>query len=538
MRLRIGVRVAGLLGMLLLTSAFLDGGSQVPNEVGPDVQVTDDTALTRTHEASYLLPDMNNPDVAYLSEAELQTGDCRLYRSQDRGGSWAPVATTVDSPLEQEDPEVAAEPAPEVEPFVDCSLGSVTPQNIRTELRQASDGTLYYAFQTHDPDAGGSRSVLVGRSSDQGETWDTTVVAEGPTARSRDEVEVNFQAHLALDPDDPERVVVMWRRSFPRVGDDPPPPTRPWMAWSDDGGETFDEPVMMLDENTGFDGPRPILRDGRLHAFYRVSAPRSDDDDDEPTLTRVVAAVSTDDGSSWGETDLAAERDASEPIPMYDAEHDAFFVVWHDNRNGDLDVFFSRSDDGTDWSEPQRLNDDEVGNRIGQYYPQMAVSPGGRIDVAWYDYRDDPNPPPPEPDDGEPLTLGSNLGDIQAVYLTSSLDGGDTWSDNLRVNDVSINRTVGTWNSQFFVVVPLSVAAWDDRTAVSWSDTRNATSATETQDIYASVVQVPGGSGPVASTALLGVSALLFGAAITLLFVKVWLRRSATAPPGEPAPAA
>lgn len=536
MRLQTGVRVTGMLGMILMTSAFL-ASPEVPTDVGPDVQVTDDTALTRTHEASSLLPDVHDPDVTYLSEVELQTGDCRLYRSQDRGASWAPVATTVDSPLEQDDPDVAPEPAPEVEPFVNCSLGSVTPQNVRTQLAQSSDGTLYYLFQAHDPDAGGSRSVLLARSSDQGESWETSVVAEGPTADSRDEVELNFMAHFALDPADPDRIVVMWRRSFPRVGDDPPPPTRPWMAWSDDGGETFGEPVMMFDDNPGFDGPRPILRDGRLHAFYRVSAPSSDDDD-EPTLTRVVAAVSTDEGASWEETDIAAERDASEPIPVYDPEHDAFFVVWHDNRNGDLDAFFSRSDNGTDWSEPQRLNDDEVGNRIGQYYPQLAVSPGGRIDVAWYDYRDDPNPAPPEPEDGEPLSLFSNLGDIQAVYLTSSVDGGETWSENLRVNDLSIDRTVGTWNSQFFVVVPLSVAAWDDRTTVSWSDTRNATSTTETQDIYASVVRVSGGLGPVASTALLGVSALLFGAAITLLVVKMWQRRSATDPPGEPAPAA
>lgn len=535
MRLRTAVRMTGLLGMLLLTSAFLGGGPEVPSEVGPDVQVTDDTALTRTHEASYLLRDRNDLDVTYLSEVELQTGDCRLYRSQDRGGSWAPVDTTVDSPLEQEDPDVAPDPAPEVEPYVDCSLGSVTPQNIRTELQQAPDGTLYYAFQTHDPDAGGSRSVLLGRSDDQGETWETTVVAEGPAAREGDDVELNFEAHLALDAEDPDRIVVMWRRSYHGVGDDPAPPTRPWMAWSDNGGESFDEPVMMLDENTGFDGPRPIVRDGRMHAFYRVSAPSSEDD--EPTFTRVVAAVSTDEGASWEETDIAEERDASEPIPVYDPDRDAFFVVWHDNRNGDLDVFFSRSDDGTEWSEPQRLNDDEIGNRIGQYYPQIAVSPGGRIDVAWYDYRDDPNPPPPEPDDGGPLNLFANLGDVQGVYLTSSVDGGETWSDNLRVNELSIDRTVGTWNSQYFVVVPVSVAAWDDRTVVSWSDTRNATSATETQDIYASVVRAPEGSGGVASTALFGVSALLFGAAVTLMIVNVRLRRSASGARGEPASA-
>lgn len=534
MRLRTGLLLAGVLTTVLFTSAFLGGSSsEVPTEDGRDAHVTDDTALTRTHEASDLLLDSDDPDVAYLSAVELQTGDCRLYRSADRGGSWSAVESTVDSPLEQEDPDVAPEPAPEVDPFVNCGPGSVTAQNIRTELSQAPDGTLYYVFHAHDPDAGGSRSVLVARSSDEGQTWETTVVAEGPVAQGPEEDELNFQAHLAIDPEDQERVLVMWRRSFNNPDDGPSSPTRPWMAWSDDGGETFDEPVMMFDDNPGFDGPRPIFHDGRLHAFYRVSAPPSDDDE-PPNRTRVVAAASTDEGQTWEETDIAAELDASEPIPVYDPTHDAFFVVWHDNRNGDLDAFFSRSDDGQDWTEPQRLNDDEIGNRIGQYYPQIAVSPGGRIDVAWYDYRDDPSPPPAEPEDGSPLGLGSNLGDIQAVYVTSSLDGGDTWSDNLRVNDVSIDRTVGTWNSQFFWVVPLSVAAWDDRTLVSWSDTRNATSSTETQDIYASVVRVADAPSSMAPIALFGVAALLFGAAIALLVVKLWLRRSRP----EPAPGA
>lgn len=280
---------------------------------------------------------------------------------------------------------------------------------------------------------------------------------------------------------------------------------------------------MMFDQNIGFDAPRPIVADGKLFAFYRVAAPS--DGNGEPT--RLFAGVSTDRGKTWQETEIASALDASEPIPLYDREREVFYAVWHDNRNGDLDVFFSQSKDGSQWSEPARVNDDRPENRVGQYYPQISLSPSGRIDVAWYDYRNDPNPPPAPEEDEPALGLGSNLGKIQSVYLASSSDGGQTWSENFRANDVPIDRTIGTWNGQFFVVVPVSVASWDDRALVSWSDTRNGTGDTSTQDIYTSALAIEGGgAGRVASAVLGGLAAGLVGAGLALAIAVAVMRRS------------
>ncbi|HWB71363.1 MAG TPA: sialidase family protein, partial [Egibacteraceae bacterium] len=419
-------------------------------------------------------------------------------------------------------------------PYTDCGFGSAQPQNIRTDLEQAPDGTLHYAFHANDPAAGGTRSVLLGRSTDRGRSWETTVVHGGPKATSPAEVEVNFVQHVNVDPDSHARVYMTWRRSFPRVGEEDPRPTRPWMAISEDGGESFGEPFMMLDENTGFDAPRLIVVGERLFAFYRVSAPS----EPEGAPTRLFSAVSTDQGESWEETEIASAADASEPIPAYDRDRNVFFVVWHDNRNGDLDVFFSQSADGTTWSPPARLNDDEPENGRGQYYPQLALSPGGQLHVAWYDYRDDPYPPPAPDELGEPLTLGSNLGQLQSVYYARSDDAGQTWLPNVRVNDVLIDRTIGTWNAQFFVVVPVSIAAWDDRALVSWSDTRNGTAATGTQDIYASAVTLEEQEQQVAAGSSLplifgSVAGALIGAGLAL-WAAVWVmrrtRRRAEAP--------
>jgi hypothetical protein len=514
----------GVAAVGLLTLGVLGFGDEVPSQDRTDVQVTADASLSRTHEASRLLVDREDPSQAYLAEADMQSGDCRLYTSDDAGASWQPAEATVDSPLEQNDPDAPIEPAPEAAPHTDCSLGASGPQNIRTDLAQAPDGTLYYAFHAHDPDRAGARSVLLGRSSDGGASWETTVVAKAPDPGDDGPIQVNFEPHVAVDPADPSRVVVMWRRSFSAIGDGDAPPTRPYMAVSDDGGATFDEPFQMLDENIGFDGPRPVYVDGRLHAFYRVSAPPTGDDE-QSQPTRLFAAVSDDGGQSWTSHEIAAQLGASEPVPAYDRDAETFYVVWHDNRHGDLDVFFSRSPNATEWSEPVRLNDDQIGNRVGQYYPQISLSPGGRVDVAWYDYRDDPNPPPPEPADGSPIGLFGNLGELQSVYLTSSTDGGRTWSDDVRVNDVLINRNVGTWNRQYFVVVPVSVASWEDHAVVSWSDTRNGTADTGAQDIYASVVSGDA-DDQTPSLVVGGVAVALLGAGAALLVAVMVMRRS------------
>ncbi len=530
MKIRRGIAVG--LGVAMATSACGSGGGD-PTSAAPDVLVTDDATVSRTHEASYLMVDGDDLDTVYLSESELQSGDCRLYVSTNRGGTWSAVEETVDSLVETEKP-LGADQSPEVAPHTDCTLGSGS-QNIRTELDQSPDGTLYYLFAgNHVDPAVRSRTVLLGRSSDGGASWETTIVDNG-TESAPGEVEVNFQSHMAIDPDNPELIYVMWRRS--QGGEQPPPrpPTRPFMAVSEDGGVTFGEPTEMLDINPGFDGPRPIVVEDELFAFYRESAP-STEDDEPPEDTRLFVNRSSDGGQTWGEpTLIASALDASEPIPLYDRDAEKFHVVYHDNRNGDLDAFYTSSPDGATWSEAIRLNDDVLENNRGQYYPQISQSPSGRLDVAWYDYRNDLNPPPGGDarshgedvvvDPGEPLGLGSNLGALQGVYYTSSDDGGESWSDNIQVNDTRIDRTIGTWNEDYFVVVPVSIASWDDRALVSWSDTRNGTSVSGTQDIYTGAMVTGNEDDDSALAQVLAIlAAALVGAGLTLLVVAAVMR--------------
>lgn len=467
------VLAAAILGITVGACASDTDG---PATASAAVQVNrseDVLPLTRDEEAPALLVDRDDSDTVYMAYTDMTNGDCKFAVSTDRGATWR------------------QESAPELEPYTqNCAMGYATSQNIRNELKQTPDGTIYYVFQANAPDRNGTRSVMLGRSSDQGRSWRTVAIDPGtPAPEPGVSMEVNFEGHIAWEPDDPRRMYAMWRRSFNRFPESRP--TRPYMATSEDGGATWSAPRLMFERNNGFDGPRPVVVGDRLFAIWRESAPPTPSGGSaplpSPPVTRLFASVSTDEGRTWTDHEIANANDASEPIPFYDRERETFYVVWHDNRAEELDVYFASSTDGVTWTEPVRLNDDPVGTKYGQHYPQISMNDDGRIDVAWYDWRDDPFPPTTV-GNGQTLSLFSNRGKFVSVFTTSSRDGGASWTPNIKVNDVPIDRTIGSWVNNMDVMAPVAVASLDEGPIVAWSDTRNGNAINNTQDIFTSTV--------------------------------------------------
>jgi len=86
------------------------------------------------------------------------------------------------------------------------------------------------------------------------------------------------------------------------------------------------------------------------------------------------------------------------------------YVSWVDDRNGNYDVWLSKStDQGYNWSAPQRLNDDST--QADQFLTWLACDPvTGYLYSVFYDRR--------------------NHEDLQTdVYLAFSQDGGATWTN-------------------------------------------------------------------------------------------------------------
>src|SRR3989449_23859 len=91
------------------------------------------------------------------------------------------------------------------------------------------------------------------------------------------------------------------------------------------------------------------------------------------------------------------------------------FAGWSGSTTGDDIDFTMSSDGGRSWSPPIRVNDDAAG--AAQAEPSLALDPANNIYIVWTDARS-----------------GNN-----DVYFAKSINGGQTFSANLRVNDVTTN---------------------------------------------------------------------------------------------------
>ncbi|GEM_PF-4624592 len=96
-------------------------------------------------------------------------------------------------------------------------------------------------------------------------------------------------------------------------------------------------------------------------------------------------------------------------------------VVYEEEaEDGNLDLYARRSNDqGVNWTQPVRINDDAVGNHIDQFHPWLSVDESGILTACWFDRRLDPN---------------NYEWDL---YIAHSFDGGSSWTANRRVSEVS-----------------------------------------------------------------------------------------------------
>ena len=67
-------------------------------------------------------------------------------------------------------------------------------------------------------------------------------------------------------------------------------------------------------------------------------------------------------------------------------DDDKIYVAWQGNDpNGLWDIFVSTSTNGTDWSNPMKVNSDDPHNKSNQTSPAIAIDGNGKAYIAWED---------------------------------------------------------------------------------------------------------------------------------------------------------
>jgi hypothetical protein len=190
-----------------------------------------------------------------------------------------------------------------------------------------------------------------------------------------------------------------------------------------------------------------------------------------------VLARSTDQGSTWQESDVEtalvpAERFVAllPPCPSLavDQHSGNLYVAFQDARAGDADVYlWSSQDGGRHFGSARRVNDTPSGDGTSQYLPALSVAPDGRLDILYYDRRDD----------------STNL--VNEVSLQSSFDNGVSFSSHLRVSDRSFDSQVGFGSDRNLPDLGsrLALISADARALAVWTDTRAGTQASGKQDL-------------------------------------------------------
>ena len=448
----IAVGLAAVLGALIL----LNRGSE-SLEVGANTLVNPPGIIT-VNNSPTVARNPEQPDQLVVAHRIDRPGFSALLEWSDDGGqSWHP--TTLPLPADTE--PCAASPEQVPCPFApDIAFGP--------------DGTLYVAYVSLQGQGNTPANLWLTTSTDGGRSLAPPVPVAG---------ELTFQPRLTVAGDGTVHLVWLDAEAVALnrlVGQ-----ARIVASHSTDGGRTFSEPLPISDverERVGAASPVIDSRGDLVVLYQDFKDDRRDFEGLEGPVSEgpfaLVVTRSDDGGQTFSagveiESGVVPARRFLVFLPEYPSlaagPGGALYASWAGARNGDEDVFLRRSDDGgASWSDPVRVNDNPLADGTDQYLPRVAVAPAGRVDVLFYDRRNDP----------------ANV--ATDAYLASSDDGGRTFA-NVRISSESFSSEVGptfgpAYGTDFGT--RLGLDSTDGESYATWTDTRLGNEDNGRQDVF------------------------------------------------------
>lgn len=501
--------VAIVVGAAVTAASLLGGG---PVRVRESPVTAMDLAAGPANNSAQLSIDPSDDRFAIIgNRLDAPEFSCALQASGDSGLSWRTLTPVPTLPAGAEKcyaPEVGFDQA----------------------------GVMYYMFVGLAGRGNRPMGVYLTTSTDRGRTFSPPWQVLGP---------LNFGVRMAIDGTmGPKgRIHLVWLNatSDPPTGGFGPPPNPILAAYSDDGGRTFSEPVQVSDPSRKrVVAPTVVL--GPNHAVHAGYFDLGEDAVDYQGLEgppwdgtwSVVVATSPDGGRHFepgkvvDDGVVPSERVmlvfTMPPISLA-ADTDHLCASWSDARSGDPDIYLRCSAGrGQRWGKTRRVNDDPLQNGRTQYLPMISFSTTGRLDIVFYDRREDQN----------------NY--LNRLVYTYSTDGGDEIAEVIPLSAASSPSSIGqqyanvSAEGQVEFGARVALVSRPDGVLAAWTDTRNSMRFSTNQDLVAAHVELPRGGAPLGKAPIVGAGTLLIG----LLFVGVgvpWARRRNGAASGSvPAP--
>lgn len=558
LRTTVALAGAGIVVALVPTSA---PAATTPVLTQPVHATKADLDPGRMYSSPAFAVDPENPARIVAGFADLRTRRCSIVRSVDGAATWT---------RPEGSPQTAAYP------FCSQSQGGV----IQTPLAFGGDGMLYMGLNgwgTEEAARTGG-AVMVARSADMGDSWETTVVRNAREKTGNDAENIRPIQSIAVDAKGGDNDVIYV--TFSRSRTNPPAPnavpSNAMVAVSRDGGRTFDEAVDLTQgvfasqavRDQAFAAVTTTIASGPTStttippAASKAATPNQESNfgsagsrngmiariDSKGTAyvtwptgvanlspnppSALALSKSTDGGKTWTSAisiPFSYENATGGPAGSYpqfiiNKKTDSLHIVYNRNPTPDIagmsDVYSRVSyDGGATWTEAKNISDDDPKLFGGQFFPNINVAPNGRLDVVWWDTRDI-----------------QGLRGTDAYYAYST-DDGRTWSKNIRLTDRSIDRKLGIWGNNYDIASAPGVASTNAYAVFGWDDTRNSdiefqdsrTTGGGLQDVYVAAAQfeaIGGGSSNTAKVVLAGIVGLVFVGLMLVLAAVVTKRRT------------
>jgi len=318
-----------------------------------------------------------------------------------------------------------------------------------------SQGRLY---ATWVDTRNGNPDIYFARSVDKGRTWRTNVRVNDDTGGVGQYDPTMAVASLPDGTSTNPVIYVAWedyRNEYPTI----------YMAQSDDGGFTWSDDVQVSPLSGAAENPQIVVDSNGVaycvwcHEYIRdpsigMVIPNPEDQDEidppdgggDPTEPEnghdIYFARSGDMGTTWSDPVIINDgvSGSAETPDIAVGSDNTLYVVWHDSRAGNPDIYIAQSSDGGQtWGANLQINDNTT--MTNQLIPSITVDISGTLHVAWEDYR-------------------NNNADI---YASASIDGGRSWSSNVKLNDDTEGAIQG---------YPILIAVRNTIYA-AWKDTRS-----------------------------------------------------------------